>query len=62
VLVSGGSEDTAARWIALNHLVAVNELLGHDSRVATQDGKDHPLTEEPNVVIYAFFEYFVKPR
>src|SRR5207245_2342924 len=34
VLVSGGSEDGPARWVALNHLVAVNKLLGYEDRVA----------------------------
>ena len=28
-LVSGGSEDTPARWIPLNHTIAVNRLLGY---------------------------------
>ncbi|NNE92300.1 MAG: sialidase, partial [Verrucomicrobiales bacterium] len=33
LLVSGGSEDPPSRWEALNHTVAVNELLGHKHRV-----------------------------
>ena len=33
-LVSGGSEDPPSRWIALNHAVAVNKLLGQTNRVA----------------------------
>jgi len=62
VLVSGGSEDPPARWLALNHLIAVNQLLGHESRVALHNRKDHPPTDESNAVIYAFFEYFLTPR
>ena len=31
--VSGGSEDTPARWPALNHAIAVNRLLGYAGRV-----------------------------
>lgn len=60
-LVSGGSEDYPARWMALNHAVAVNKLLGHDDRVAMTNRKDHPPTEESNAQIYAFFEKWLKP-
>jgi dienelactone hydrolase len=60
VLVSGGSEDTVERWVALNHLVAVNEVLGFKGRVGMHNRKDHTPTEESNGVIYAFFEHFLK--
>ena len=33
-LVSGGAEDPPKRWAVLNHLVALNKLLGVEDRVA----------------------------
>jgi hypothetical protein len=59
-LVSGGSEDYPERWTALNHLIAVNKLLGFDDRVAMTNRKDHPPTEESNAQIYAFFKHWLK--
>ncbi len=59
-LVSGGSEDFPARWMALNHAIAVNHLLGHDDRVAMTNRAAHPPTEESNTQIYAFFEHWLK--
>jgi len=59
-LVSGGSEDTPARWPALNHSIAVNQLLGYTNRVAMTNRKDHTPTPESNEVIYLFFEHFLK--
>ena len=39
-LVSGGAEDRPERWIALNHSIAVNDLLGFTNRVAmTEPGE-----------------------
>ena len=58
-LVSGGSEDPAQRWAALNHAVDVNRLLGHTNRVAMTNRPDHTPTAESNEVIYAFFEHFL---
>jgi glycerophosphoryl diester phosphodiesterase len=55
-LVSGGSEDLPARWIPLNHSVAVNDLLGVRDRVAMTNRPDHPPTPESNAQIVAFFE------
>src|SRR5205807_8441637 len=40
-LVAGGSEDGATRWQALNHLVAVNKLLGLDERVGLPSRAEH---------------------
>jgi dienelactone hydrolase len=60
-LVSGGAEDYPARWVALNHAIAVNSFLGHSNRVAMTNRKDHSPTEESNDVIYRFFEHFLKP-
>jgi dienelactone hydrolase len=59
-LVSGGAEDTPKRWVALNHMIAVNNLLGAHNRVAMTNRKDHPPTEESNAQLYAFFEYALK--
>jgi dienelactone hydrolase len=61
-LVSGGSEDPPARWTALNHLVAVNQLLGFTNRVAMTNRKEHSPDEDSNARLYAFFEYFLQRR
>jgi len=60
-LVSGGSEDPPARWLALNHLVAVNQLLGCTNRVALTSRPAHTPTAESNEQLYAFFEHFLNP-
>ena len=59
-LVSGGSEDSAGRWIALNHSIAVNRLLGYENRVAMTNRPDHSPTDESNEQAYMFLEYFLK--
>ena len=59
-LVSGGSEDPPERWKALNHSIAVNELLGYENRVAMTNRPEHTPNEEANEQIYLFFEYFLK--
>jgi len=59
-LVSGGSEDQPARWPALNHVVAVNQLLGQANRVALTSRAGHTPTAESNEQIYRFFEHFLK--
>jgi len=59
-MVSGGSEDTPARWIPLNHAIAVNTLLGYKNRVAMDNRPDHSPTSESNEKAYLFFEYFLK--
>jgi len=59
--VSGGAEDTPARWPALNHAVAVNRLLGHEQRVGMSNRPKHDPTAESNELIYRFFEHFLKP-
>jgi hypothetical protein len=58
-LVSGGSEDPPAQWKALNHSIAVNDLLGYKNRVAMTNRPNHSPTEESNEHIYQFFEYFL---
>lgn len=60
-LVSGGSEDFPARWVALNHSIRVNRLLGFEHRVAMTNRPLHPPTAESNEQIYLFFEHFLKP-
>jgi hypothetical protein len=58
-LVSGGSEDSPQRWIALNHAVAVNDFLGVSNRVAMTNREKHAPTQESNEQIYRFFEFFL---
>lgn len=60
-LVSGGSEDPASRWEALNHSVEVNRILGYENRVAMTNRPKHSPNENSNKVIYAFFEHFLEP-
>ncbi|HYE21865.1 MAG TPA: prolyl oligopeptidase family serine peptidase [Tepidisphaeraceae bacterium] len=59
--VSGGAEDPPARWIPLNHSVAVNKVLGVEGRVGMQNRPAHGPNAEANEVVYAFFEHFLKP-
>jgi len=60
-LVSGGAEDPPKRWLALNHAIAVNQLLGHTGRVAMTNREKHDPNEESNEQIYRFFEFWLKP-
>ncbi|HSH93550.1 MAG TPA: prolyl oligopeptidase family serine peptidase [Roseimicrobium sp.] len=60
-LVSGGSEDSPARWKALNHSIAVNRLLGLGNRVAMTNRPKHDPTDDSNEAIFRFFEHFLKP-
>jgi hypothetical protein len=41
--------------------VAVNQFLGHTSRVAMTNRKGHAPTAESNEQMYLFFELFLKP-
>ncbi|HIG81823.1 MAG TPA: sialidase [Verrucomicrobiales bacterium] len=59
-LVSGGSEDGPHRWEALNHAIAINDLLGVKNRVAMTNRPNHSPNEKSNAVIYSFFERFLK--
>jgi len=61
-LVSGGAEDTPARWPALNHAIAVDRLLGYEQRVGLSTRPKHDPTVESNEQIYRFFEHFLKPE
>ncbi len=58
-LVSGGAEDRPNRWLALNHTVEVNRVLGYRERVAMTNRADHAPNADSNEVIYAFFEHFL---
>lgn len=60
VLVSGGTEDPPRNWQALNHLVAVNELLGHKQRVALTSRASHVPTAAALELELAFLEYWLK--
>ena len=57
--VSGGAEDPPERWTALNHLVAVNTLLGFTHRVAMTNRKEHSPNAESNEQLYSFFSQFL---
>jgi dienelactone hydrolase len=57
--VSGGSEDSPARWTALNHAIAVNNLLDQPNRVAMTNRAGHSPTRESNAQLFAFFEHFL---
>ncbi len=59
-LVSGGAEDGPQRWIPLNHVIAVNRLLGNQNRVGMTNRTTHDPTARSNEVIYLFFEHFLK--
>lgn len=58
-LVSGGAEDTPARWPALTHAIAVNRFLGHENRVAMTNRPLHDPTAESNTALYGFLEHFL---
>lgn len=60
-LVSGGSEDGPARWVPLNHVVAVNRLLGQENRVAMTNREHHSPTPESNEQAFQFLAHFLKP-
>ncbi len=60
VLVSGGVQDPPRNWRALNHLIAVNEVLGQKHRVAMTARKSHVPTAEALELELAFLEYWLK--
>jgi dienelactone hydrolase len=59
-LVSGGAQDRPEHWTALNHAIAVNELLGHAGRVAMSMRDGHTPTAGSNAQVRAFLEHFLK--
>ena len=60
VLVSGGTEDPPRNWQALNHLLAVNKLLGYEGRVGMTARPTHVPTPEALAIELAFLEYWLK--
>jgi len=60
-LVSGGAEDPAERWKALNHVTGVNQLLGRTHAVAMTLRPTHDPTESSNARLYEFFEQTLGP-
>jgi len=61
VLVGGGVQDPPRNWVALNHLVAVNEVLGQKQRVALTSRPSHVPTAEALELEVGFLEYWLKP-
>jgi hypothetical protein len=59
--VSGGAEDPLDRWVALNHAVAVNLVLGYRHRVGMSTRPTHDPTPESNDQIVAFFTHALQP-
>ncbi|HET6881307.1 MAG TPA: hypothetical protein VFI31_14190 [Pirellulales bacterium] len=62
LLVSGGTEDPPRNWQALNHLLAVNTLLGYERRVAMTARPTHVPTPEALETELSFLEYWLKRR
>jgi dienelactone hydrolase len=60
VLVSGGVQDPPRNWQALNHLVAVNHLLGYKNRAFLTARATHVPTAAALELELAFLEYFLK--
>lgn len=60
VLVAGGTEDPPRNWQALNHLVSLNEVLGHKQRVFMTARKTHVPTPEALELELTFLEYWLK--
>jgi len=59
VLVSGGVQDPPKNWQALNHLVAVNDLLGVKHRAFLTARKTHVPTTEALELELTFLEHFL---
>jgi dienelactone hydrolase len=62
VLVGGGTADPPRNWQALNHLIAVNRLLGYEGRVAMTTRVPHLPTPEALEQELAFLEYWLQRR
>jgi len=58
-LVSGGSDDPAERWIALNHSITINRLLGYSNRVAMSNRSEHGPNEASNEILASFFSCYL---
>lgn len=60
LMVSGGTEDPPRNWRALNHLSAIDKLLGYQDRVLMTSRKTHIPTGEALELELAFLEYWLK--
>jgi dienelactone hydrolase len=60
VLVSGGVQDPPRNWLALNHLVAVNNVLGCKNRALLTARATHVPTAAALDLELAFLEYILK--
>ena len=60
VMVGGGVQDPPKNWIALNHLIQVNKVLGHENRAFLTARKTHVPTPEALELELSFLEYFLK--
>jgi dienelactone hydrolase len=60
VLVGGGVQDPPKNWVALNHLVAVNKVLGYRDRAFLTARATHIPTPAALELELAFLEYFLK--
>ncbi|HVA46139.1 MAG TPA: acyl-CoA thioester hydrolase/BAAT C-terminal domain-containing protein [Pirellulales bacterium] len=59
LLVSGGTEDPPRNWPALNHLIAVNQVLGYEHRVAMTARPTHVPTPEALAIELTFLEFWL---
>lgn len=60
VMVGGGVQDPPRNWVALNHLIAVNNVLGYKQRVALTKRPSHVPTAEALDLEVSFLEYHLK--
>ena len=60
VLVGGGVQDPPKNWQSLNHLIAVNDVLGQKNRAFLTARKTHVPTAEALDLEVSFLEYFLK--
>lgn len=60
IMVSGGVQDPPRNWQPLQHLMAVNDLLGVKDRVALTARKGHIPTPEALELEVAWLEYWLK--
>jgi len=60
VLVSGGVQDPPKNWQALNHLVAVNKLLGHENARFSPHARRTCRPQRAAGAGVAFLEYLLK--
>ena len=58
-LVSGGTADLPERWLALNHAIAINRLLGYNDHVAMTTREIHSPTDAANQQVCRFFEWWL---